>query len=100
MVDSHHWLVVLDEMQSGEVELRGLSVRAHWYDDHAWICVDVQEAVVVASGSIYELLNAHISLASVSGVLWVLAVSLAAAATAAAVVATARRSPQAWFQSP
>ena len=99
-IHSVHFAHVRNAMGSGLVELRGLSVRAHWYDDHAWICVDVQEAVVVASGSIYELLNAHISLASVSGVLWVLAVSLAAAATAAAVVATARRSPQAWFQSP
>ena len=65
-IHSVHFAHVRNAMGSGFVELRGLSVRAHWYDDHAWICVDVQEAVVVASGSIYELPNAHISLASVS----------------------------------
>ena len=65
-INHHHFASVRNAMGSGYVELRGLSVRAHWYVDHAWICVDVQEVMVLASGNIYELPNAHISLATVS----------------------------------
>ena len=65
-INHHHFASVRNAMGSGYVELRGLSVRCHWYVDHVWICVDVKEVMVLASGSIYELPNAHISLAKVS----------------------------------
>ena len=66
LIDSHHWPVVRDELCSGEVELRGLSVRANWYDGHAWICVNVQEAMVVTHGHTYQCPKAHITLPTVS----------------------------------
>ena len=65
-VPSRRWSSAINDLCSDEVELRGLSVRAHWHENYAWICVDVLEALWIANGSVYQLPDAHISLASVS----------------------------------
>ena len=62
-LESKYWPSVRARI-NGDVELCGLSVRVHWHDHYAWVCIDVRE--VLAGGRAYQLINAHISLGTIS----------------------------------
>ena len=59
-----HWASVVSELTRDVFELHGLSLRVVDRQTSAWVCIDVR-TVISTNGVVYNLPNAHISLASV-----------------------------------
>ena len=59
-----HWASVVSELTRDAVELHGLSLRVVDRHTSAWVCIDVR-TVIPSNDVVYNLPNAHISLASV-----------------------------------